>query len=655
MADDVIWGKERVAELKRRYGKEGGPARVRTPAGGRPAAPPGLAVLRPAAQPPPSSGAGGAQPPAQSPAHSDGQLRGPVHGQAPNRTHKQTRGPAQDQTYGPVPGRLMYTPELASDRPSPQAGASADLARAGQMLENARWAARAYGTFGARDVERIVHAVAQAAADHAHEFAEDAVRETGFGVVEHKVIKNLACSTGLLQEYAGHDYVTPQVDEANKIVRIPRPAGVVLALTPSTNPVATTYFKTLLALMTRNSVLICPHPMAAQVSAKAVSVMAQAAQDAGAPAGIVQCVPRPTIDLVESLMGDERVGTIVATGGVGVVRAAYSSSNPALGVGPGNVPCLVDDTADVRAAAEHIVASKAFDNSVLCTNESVLIATEGVADALLRELTRHGAHLLTPEEVGLLTAHMFPMGRLNSEVVGRDAGTIAHAAGVRTGPATRLLLAPFDAPLPEQMMAHEKLCPVLGVLRVPDAARGISAARAIVRIAGSGHSAAIHSADPETIMNFGAAVPVLRIAVNVGNSTGSSGIDTNLAPTMTIGTGFVGRSAIGENLAPKHLLNWAHVAYNSDDAVPMAPFAGLSPWPDRQRDVPTYPWPSNDPRFARGSAPGVPAGARRDAVIERVTASLTGATSSGSPVDDAALREHIRRLVADELSTIGRG
>ncbi|WP_084342966.1 aldehyde dehydrogenase family protein [Janibacter corallicola] len=574
------------------------------------------------------------------------------HAKDPSGTASRWSHPATPEATQ-APPTPSATP--AASRKSPQAAAASEKARAGQMLERARWAARAYGTYTKGDVDRIVTAVARAAAGEARRHAEMAVAETTFGVVEHKERKNLACSVGLLEEYAGHDYVTPRVHEHSKIVEIPRPAGVVLAITPSTNPVATTYFKTILALMTRNAVVISPHPMAKHVCADAARVLAQAAEAAGAPSGIVQCVENPTIPLVETLMGDPRTGVIVATGGTGVVRSAYSSSNPALGVGPGNVPVMVDSTADIRAAAQRIVDSKAFDNSVLCTNESVLIVEESVADALLAQMERAGAHLLETDEVANLTAHMFPMGKLNTDVVGRDAHLIAADAGIRSGPATKVLLAPFEAPVPEEMMTHEKLSPVLGVLRVPDAARGIAAARSIVRIAGSGHSAALHSTDPETIMQFGATVPVLRVAVNVGSSTGSSGLDTNLAPTMTVGTGFIGNSGLGENLQPKHLLDWARIAYNSDDAETMADFGGRSPWEEHAGPVPVYPWAANDPRAREGRAPEAPdAPAMLDRVTEDLTQRSTGSLQGrGVPTaDESALRAEIRRLVAAELSTM---
>jgi acetaldehyde dehydrogenase / alcohol dehydrogenase len=509
------------------------------------------------------------------------------------------------------------------------------IPHAGHLLERARWAARAYADYDAAAVSAIVTAVAEVAYAEAERFAAEAVAETGMGVAADKVIKNRACSRGILDYYRGEDFISPRVDTTRRIVEIPRPAGVVLALTPTTNPVSTVYFKVILALMTRNAVVVAPHPRARICSAQAARMLAETAVNAGAPDGVVQVIDEPAIPLVEALMADERTDVIVATGGAGVVRAAYSSGNPALGVGPGNVPVLVDSTADITSAARRIVDSKAFDNSLLCTNESVLIAEEPIAAALCSAMTRHGAHVLDADAARRLSAFMFTDGHLNTDVVGRDAAWIAGQAGIRVTPKTRVLVAPFEHVIAEEMLAHEKLSPVLGMTTVADAAGGIRAARAVVRISGAGHSAAIHSENPSVITDFAAQVPVLRISVNVGNSLGSSGLETNLAPSMTIGTGFVGRSSIGENLQPQHLLNWARIAYNSDPAVTMPSFAGISPWHTPAAPVPEYPRPSNDP----GGGPPP----RRDTNI---------GTGRASGPDLDALRAELRALVVEELAQL---
>ncbi len=470
------------------------------------------------------------------------------------------------------------------------------------------------------------------------------MRETGFGVARHKVLKNITCSTGIVERYRDHDYVTPRFDPTAKIVEVPRPAGVVLALTPSTNPVATVFFKSLLALMTRSVAIISPHPLARECCADAARTLADAAVASGAPDGVIQVVDQPSVPLIDALMTDERTSVIVATGGAAVVRSAYSSGTPAIGVGPGNVPVLVDATADLAKAARRIVESKSFDNSILCTNESVLIVEESAADTLVRRMKLEGAYLLTPDERDKIRQQLFPDGHFDVRFVGKDATWIANEAGIAVPGTTRILLAPFSLVVPEEPLAHEKLCPVLGLLRVPTSRRGIGAARAAARLSGRGHSAAIHSSDPRTVMEYGAAVEVLRVAVNVGSSLGSSGIETSLAPSMTVGTGFYGRSSVGENLQPKHLVQWTRLAYNADPAEPFGDFSGIIPWQSPAGPVPPYPEASN--LAVPGHAPP-----------ERVprTGQPAGQPSEHVTPETAALREEIRRLVIEELSHVISG
>jgi acyl-CoA reductase-like NAD-dependent aldehyde dehydrogenase len=391
-------------------------------------------------------------------------------------------------------------------------------------------------------------------------------------------------------------------------------------------------------------VVVSPHPLAKGVCADAARTLAAAAVQAGAPDGVIQVVDEPSVPLIDALMTDERTSVIVATGGVPVVRAAYSSGTPAIGVGPGNVPVLVDATADLAKAARRIVDSKSFDNSILCTNESVLIVAEQAATALLRQLKQAGAYLLEPGERDRVAKLLFPGDRFDIRFVGQDASRIAAEAGLRVPKSTRVLLAPFDLVVPEEPLAREKLCPVLGLVRVPSARRGIDAARAVLRLSGRGHSAAIHSTDPQLIMEYGAAVDVLRVAVNVGSSLGSAGLETNLAPTMTIGTGFFGRSSVAENLHPSHLVQCTRLAYNRDPAEPFGDFAGLVPWQAPAGPVPPYPVASNQrgdhPRTAGGDGP-----AR--------TRARSG--SNGFSPDASALREEIRRLILEELSQLAGG
>jgi acyl-CoA reductase-like NAD-dependent aldehyde dehydrogenase len=475
----------------------------------------------------------------------------------------------------------------------------AQLARARMMLERARWAAAAFARLDRDATHRIAKAAADAGFAKAQHYAEWAVKETGFGVVEHKKIKNELCSRGIFEYYRNEPLVGIKIDAGRKIVEVARPAGVVFALTPSTNPVSTVFFKIMIALLSRNAIVISPHPMAKACCADAARCMAAAAAAAGAPDGTVQVIEEPSIPLISGLMSDPRTDVILATGGSPMVRAAYSSGNPAIGVGPSNVPVLVDATADLPKAAKRIVASKSFDNSVLCTNESVLIAEATIADKLVRQMQTEGAYLCSEEETERLRGYLFPAGKFNLAALGRDAGVIAGEAGIRAPGKTKILLVPFDLAVPEEPFAREKLCPVLGFMKVPNAQRGVEAARALLRHSGSGHSAAIHSKDTRTILAFTAAVSALRVVVNAPCSQGAAGFDTNLAPSMTIGTGFVGRSSIGENIGPQHLVNWSRIAYSKEASESFGDFAHLEPW-DVQAPDGTEGLEMPAPRMGRG-------------------------------------------------------
>jgi acyl-CoA reductase-like NAD-dependent aldehyde dehydrogenase len=500
----------------------------------------------------------------------------------------------------------------------------ARLARAGMMLERGRWAAAAFARLDRDSTLRIAKAAADAGFAKAQHYAEWAVKETGFGVVEHKKIKNELCSRGIYDYYRDEPLTGLKIDAERKIVEVARPAGVVFALTPSTNPVSTVFFKIMIALLSRNAIIVSPHPMAKACCADAVRCMAEAAMAAGAPDGVVQVIDEPSIPLVTALMADPRTDVILATGGSPMVRAAYSSGNPAIGVGPSNVPVLVDATADLAKAAKRIVVSKSFDNSVLCTNESVLIAEAAIADKLLRHMQNEGAYLCSEEETERLRAYLFPGGKFNLRALGRDANTIAGEAGIRAPAKTRILLAPFDLPMPEEVFAREKLCPVLGFLRVPNAQRGVEAARALLRYSGGGHSAAIHSKDSRTVLAFTMAVNVLRVVVNAPCSQGAAGFDTNLAPTMTIGTGFFGRSSIGENVGPQHLVHWTRIAYNKDASEVFGDYTHLEPW-----DV-------QAPDGTEGLAMPAP-------------------RQGGSGDDLGEMREEIRQVIIEELRSLFMG
>ncbi|MEZ5775577.1 MAG: aldehyde dehydrogenase family protein [Hyphomicrobiaceae bacterium] len=517
-------------------------------------------------------------------------------------------------------------------------------ARADMVLERAKWAAEVFHRYDRGRTFAIAEAVANAAFQHAERYAEWAVRETGFGVVEHKRIKNELTSRAFLDYYRDWDFVSPRTDQATKIVEIPRPAGVIFALIPSTNPISTVNFKILCAMMTRNAIVVSPHPAARECSVDAARLLARAAEEAGAPDGIIQVIERPTLALIEEFMGSDKTDVILATGGTAMVRSAYSSSNPAIGVGPGNAPVMVDESADLKLAAGHIVESKSFDNSVLCTNESVLITLAAVEKELARELTRAGCHVCSEEETSRLRAYLFHERGFNVEALGRDATWIAEQAGIRVANQTKVLVTPIDLIGVDEPLSREKLCPVLAMFVADSRSQALTMARAVLRFTGAGHSAAIHSRDPQTIVDYAAAVEVYRVVVNAPCSQGAAGFQTNLAPTFTIGTGFYGRSSIGENIGPQHLVHWTRIAFHKGErdlagSISRASMDFKGPLPEAPSD-------------------GVPG--KSAAALSSGRGMARGGGGSGGPAPSGdpsyhQLREEIRRIIAQELAQALKG
>jgi len=422
---------------------------------------------------------------------------------------------------------------------------------------------------------------------------------------------------------------------------VPRAAGIVFALAPSTNPVCTVFFKILLALMTRNAIIVSPHPMAKKCSAEGALAMAKAAEQAGAPAGIIQVIAEPTLPLINHIMQSPRVSVILATGGTPMVRAAYSSGNPAIGVGPGNAPAFVDASADLNAAARRIIGSKSFDNSILCTNESVVVAEDSIADKLLQAMSRANAYVAKPEEVDDLRNYLFGLGSFNIDALGKGAVEIAGKVGIKVPSSTKVLLTPIDRVGIDEALSKEKLCPVLGFVRVPHTQAGISTARALIRMSGAGHSAAIHSGNPATILAYASAVKALRVVVNAPCSQGAAGFGTHLAPSFTIGTGYFGRSSVGENIGPKHLVNWTRIAYSDEASEAFGDFSDLETW-------------NNQPPLPAGREAPMTIGRLQEGA-ERADESLFAQASDGAVADEiAAMREEIRRIVLEELRSAFR-
>ena len=444
-----------------------------------------------------------------------------------------------------------------------------ELSKARMKVGRAAWASRSYRDFSRQSVLKIADAIAEAGFARAKKFAADAVEETGYGVVEHKTIKNKLCTHDLLDYYRDLDLVTPRIDEVKKIVELPKPAGVVFALTPATNPVATIYYKAMLAVLSRNAIVISPHPAAKKVSNEAVQHLASAAEAAGAPSGLIQCVEEPSIPLVQDIMASDRVNVIIATGGSAMVRAAYSSGNPALGVGPGNAVAYIDPSAKVDIAAKCIVDSKSFDNSVLCTNESVVLTLTSNRGNVERALRTAGAHICNEEDTDKLRTYLFGDKGFNIEAIGKSASWIADRAGIRVNPATKILVPVVATPGQDDLLFREKLCPVLTLTAAVDFDQALTFAKHTAK-RGGGHSAAFHGEDSRNLVLFSQKVPVYRVVVNAPCSQGAAGFATNLPPSFTIGTGFSGRSSIGENMGPQHLVHWTRIAYAKDQSADLS-------------------------------------------------------------------------------------
>jgi acetaldehyde dehydrogenase (acetylating) len=349
--------------------------------------------------------------------------------------------------------------------------------------------------------------------------------------------------------------------------------GVVVALVPSTNPTSTAFFKILAAVKARNAIVVSPHPAAVRCTCDAVMTMAQAAESAGAPRGLISCMTQVSLPGTQELMTHRRTALILATGGSAMVRAAHSTGKPAYGVGPGNVPVYVDRSADLEKAARYIVASKAFDNSTICATEQAVIADRPIAPRLADLMRAEGAYFANPQETDLLRRSVFnPDGSTNTALVGKSADYVAGYAGIPIPRGTRILVTPLTRVGREEPLSHEKLTTVLGWYVVDGWEQGCDTSIALIETGGRGHTQIIHATDEKVIMAFGLEKPVFRILVNTMGTLGAIGYTTGVAPSMTLGSGGVGGAITGDNITVTHLINVKRLAYETM-APPLEAFA----------------------------------------------------------------------------------
>lgn len=409
---------------------------------------------------------------------------------------------------------------------------------AAQMAEKARWAAQAFSAFDRASVLKIAEAVANAAHKNARRHAEMAVRETGYGIADHKTLKNEACSRGILARYRGEDFTAVRLIAEEKIVEITKPAGVVFATLPATSPIAALSAAAILCLLTRNAVILSPHPAARKSTVEAARSLAEIAEGAGAPDGTIQVIEAPSQAINETLA---------------------KSANVIINLdGDGNVPVYVDQSANVARAARAIAESKSFDNGIGFANESAVIAHTQIADRLREELAQNGCHICSAAERGKLEAMLFPLAKFDPNWTGKSAVAIAAKAGIKVPSKTRLLVVPLDRVGDDYPLSRQKPCPVLGFYVAANRDSAMSASRAMIRGAGAGSCAAIYAEDAAMILRFGAEMDVTRVFVNAGMRPASAGLPTHLAPF---------------DITPDHLVRRVAMAWSKDSAAKLPSFA----------------------------------------------------------------------------------
>lgn len=439
-----------------------------------------------------------------------------------------------------------------------------DLARKGQI------ATEKLATYTEEQVDRIVRNMVRVAEENAVMLAQMAVEETGFGKVADKTYKNHMAST-LLYE-AIKDMKTVGIiheDPINQTMDVADPVGLLMGIVPSTNPTSTTIFKSIIAVKARNAIVFSPHPSAAKCSGKAAALMAQAAVEAGAPENTIGCISMPSMPATNELMHCKEVKMIIATGGPGMVKAAYSAGKPALGVGAGNSPAYIERTANVKQAVTNIIASKTFDYGTICASEQSIVCEECNKDAVISELKAQGAYFMSAEETEKVCKLLFKNGHaMNAKFVGRSPQVIASAAGIQVPDNTTVLVGPQDGVGEGYPLSYEKLTTVLAFYVVKDWHEACDLSIQLLQN-GIGHTMSLHTEDRNIVLEF-TRKPASRILVNTGSSMGGTGGSTGLVPSFTLGCGTWGGSSTSENVSPLNLINVKKVAYGIRLAATMA-------------------------------------------------------------------------------------
>lgn len=449
-----------------------------------------------------------------------------------------------------------------------------------ELVARSRIAQKAMAAMDQSAVDRIVEAMAVSGAGAAESLARAACEETGFGRVDSKTQKNLFATRTLVERMRGmRTCGIVRRLAGNTIWEIATPMGVVAALVPSTNPTSTAMYKAIIAAKARCGIVISPHPRAARSTRDALQVVAKAAYEAGAPSGLFACMATVTLAGTTELLENEGTDVILATGGSAMVREAYSKGKPAYGVGSGNVPVYVDRSADVRKAAEDIVAGASFDWGTLCSTERSIVADRPIRQKLIEALKVAGAHIITGREADLLRRFVAPDGKLNTGQVGKSPSWIARESGFAVPESTRALVVEVSKVGDREPLSRETLSPILSMYTEEGWERGCERCIEILEYGGIGHTLALHCSSQSVIEAFALEKPAMRIVVNTIAALGSVGYTTALFPAMTLGPGTIGGSITSDNVSPLHLLNIKRLAFETAPASLGAP--QVPDWIDR--------------------------------------------------------------------------
>ncbi len=446
--------------------------------------------------------------------------------------------------------------------------------QARDLVESAHRAQAEVAQFDQAKIDRICEAMARAALGEAARLGAMAVEETGFGVPVDKQEKNRFAAEDVWNYFRGLR-TKGVVSESKDVVEIASPRGVVAGIIPSTNPTSTAIFKILISIKSRNAVVLSPHPSAAKCINETARVMREAGVKEGLPADAIGCMTTATIEGTETLMKHKQTAVILATGGIGLVRAAYSSGKPAFGVGPGNVPVCVERTADVPKAVQDILTGKCFDNGTICASEQAVVCDAPVEQAVREQFKLQGAHFLSAAEADQLGKVVAtPQRSLNPGIVGKSVEVIAKMAGLNVPPGTRCLIADVAGVGREHPLSMEKLSPILAFYVVDGLNACAERSREVLKYGGMGHTAGIHTRSREAAVKFGAEMPASRITVNTPTTHGAIGFSTALPPSMTLGCGSWGGNVTSDNVSPLHLMDIKRVAFETRPVKSARPAVG---------------------------------------------------------------------------------